>query len=229
MPESETNEEVVKPKRAPRKRVAKTAVKKAPAKPRKTAVKKAPVRTTAKPETSTNATESADSTPRKAPTAFASQKHRQKQKQKHFIVIAIILLIGVGASAAVGFTDKGQINVSQVIEERNQRIASGTTDERDGDAQRIEVPVQNTNKQANGGLVGLGTGGAKPQPPTEAASTTATTTDATASSTDLSASSTAPNADSATSTQESDQEPAGTQPETEQTTDSLDSATTTTP
>jgi hypothetical protein len=207
MSESETGEEVVKPKRAPRKRVAKTASAKAAAKPRKTAAKKTPGRQAprvAKESQSAAVPDDSLSPPRKAPTVFASEKNKHKQRQKQFIVIGIILLVGVGASAAVGYTDKGQINVTQVIEERNQRIRTGETDGRDAQTNRVEVPVQNTNKTANGGLVGLGTGGAKPtpKPPVDIATSTASSTDSTASSTDAVASSTSPTNESASSTEE---------------------------
>jgi hypothetical protein len=58
------------------------------------------------------------------------------------------LIIGVGASAGVGFTDKGGINVNEVIENRNERI-------RRGEIQDVIVPVQNTNPAPDGGLIQL--------------------------------------------------------------------------
>jgi hypothetical protein len=202
MSDSEISEEVVKPKRAPRKRVAKTAVKKAAPKPRKTAAKKAPVKRVKKAPKVPKETqeevvpEVVESAPRKAPTVFASQKQNKKQQQKHAIIIGLIVCVGIGASAAVGYTDKGQISVAQIIEDRNQQVDNGTSnDESDGPG-AISVPVQNTSKQANGGLVGLGTGGAKPKPPVEVSTTTASTTDSVASSTDPVASSTAETSDS---------------------------------
>jgi hypothetical protein len=102
------------------------------------------------------------------------------------LITAVILVVGVGASAAIGFTDQGQIDVNQAIEERNERIRSGQL--REGDTQRVIVPVQNTqaNKLPDGGLIGLGVGAAPPPPPepaTTTATTTATSTDATATST----------------------------------------------
>jgi len=206
MSESENSEEVVKPKRAPRKRVAKTAAAKTAPKPRKTVAKKTTPRLApkaAKEDDKAAAVAAAQSTTRKAPTEFAAEKNIQKQRQKQFIVIGIILFVGVGASAAVGYKDKGQINVTQVIEDRNQRVRTGNTDGRDAQASQVEVPVQNTSKAANGGLVGLGTGGTKPKPPVDTATSTASSTEATASSTEAVASSTNPTTESASSTEES--------------------------
>jgi hypothetical protein len=217
MSESETGEEVVRPKRAPRKRVAKTAAKNVAPKPRKTGARKTTTRrapTVVKAESGPAGSDAIQSTTRKAPTVFASEKNKQKQRQKQFIIIGMILFVGVGASAAVGYTDKGQISVAQVIEERNQRVRAGNADGRDGQTSRIEVPVQNTNKAANGGLVGLGTGGTKPKPPVDTSTTTATSTDAIASSTEAVASSTSPTTESASSTEEEVESVADTETQT---------------
>jgi hypothetical protein len=143
------------------------------------------------------------STARKAPTVFATEKNKQKQRQKQFIIIGVILTLGIGASAAVGYTDKGQINVAQLIQERNQAQRTGDSAEGGTQTNRVEMPVQNTNKTANGGLVSRGTGGAKPKPPADVATSTASSTDDTASSTEAVASSTSPAAESASSTEES--------------------------
>jgi hypothetical protein len=144
------------------------------------------------------------STSRKAPTVFAAEKNKQKQRRTQLIVIGVILFVGVGSSAAVGYTDQGQIDVAQVVEERNQRARDGGADAGGNPADSIEVPVQNTSKAANGGLVGLGTGSKpKPKPPVDTATSTASSTDQTASSTTAVASSTSPTGESASSTDES--------------------------
>ena len=117
-------------------------------------------------------------------------------------------MVGVGASAAVGYTDKGQINVAQIIADRNQQVQAGDIAGGAGQPDSVLIPVQNTNKAANGGLVGLGTGGTKkPTPAVDTVSSTATTTDATASSTAAVASSTSPTAASATTTESSNDTP----------------------
>jgi hypothetical protein len=212
MSESETGEETIKSKRAPRKRVTKTvAAQKAPT-PRKTPVRRTPriAKEESIPLTAIK------SKTRKAPTVFAAEKNQQRQRQTQFIIIGVILFTGVGASAAVGYTDKGQINVSQIIEERNQKARTSETVDSDTQTSRIEVPVQNTNRTANGGLVGRGTGGAKPAPstpPVDTATSTASSTADTASSTEAVASSTSSVTESASSTEESVSEsPAGDEP-----------------
>jgi len=125
---------------------------------------------------------------RKAPTVFATQKQQKKQKHIHIFIVAAIILVGVGASAAVGFTDDGQINVNQVIDDRNERVRTNSLDDRDVASDVVNVPVQNTNNnnQVDGGLVGLGSLNI-PSPATTTASTTddtATATESVATSTD---------------------------------------------
>jgi hypothetical protein len=206
MPEAENNEAVVKSKRTPRKRVAKTTASKIASTSRKTVARKKTTRQTSKTtqvRSDSVVSAATESVSRKAPTVFASEKNKQKQLQKQFIIIGVILFLGVGTSAVVGYSDKGQINVAQVVEDRNQRVKTGATDESDTATELVAVPVQNTNKSANGGLVGLGTGGAKPKPSTDTATSTASSTDITASSTKAVASSTNPAAESASSTEES--------------------------
>ena len=230
MSESETGEEEVKVKRAPRKRVAKVATAKTAPKARKTVAKKTPARRAPRvvKEAAAPAESAVDqSAARKAPTVFAAEKNKQKQRQKQLIIIGVILTLGIGASAAVGYTDKGQINVAQLIEERNKAQRTGDPADSAGQANRIEVPVQNTNKTANGGLVGRGTGSAKPKPPVEIASSTASSTDDTASSTEAVASSTSPAVESASSTEESANDPANGDEQAEESPVDLDSTTAT--
>lgn len=143
-PEGETEEIVpLKPKRVPRKRAPKvvsddvdtsTPVQRAP---RKRAVKKA-IGTA--PVT------------RKAPTLIADEKTDKKKSRRQMIVIAAMIIVGVGASAAVGFTDKGQIDVQGTIAWRNEEARST------GNEGAI-VPEQNSPQLPDGGLIGLGIGG----------------------------------------------------------------------
>ena len=192
---STSDEEELKPKRAPRKRATSTAAKKAaPKKPRKVAAKKAAPRKKVAPvveEPENTEDEQATAVPevtRKAPTTFSTAKPKRRFP-RHSVIVGVILLIGVGASAAVGFSDVGQINVNEVIEARNQRVLNNSTDERDDVVNSVSVPVQNTNNQnqVDGGLVGIGD---TTPPPAPAATTTASTTDTTASSTEPVATST---------------------------------------
>ena len=145
-PEGETEEIVpLKPKRAPRKRAPKVVSDDAdtptPAPvqraPRKRAVKKA-----------------VDTAPvtRKAPTPIAEEKTDKKKSRRQMIVIAAMIIVGVGASAAVGFTDKGQIDVQGTIAWRNEEARST------GNEGAI-VPEQNSPQLPDGGLIGMGIGG----------------------------------------------------------------------
>jgi type 1 fimbria pilin len=108
---------------------------------------------------------------------LAAEKSRRKQRQRHLIVVAVLLCLGVGSSAAVGFTDAGQIDIDATIKEKNARIASGQSDERDINDRTLTVPVKNTmSQQVDGGLVGLGDT-RQTAPPSEPATTTATSTE----------------------------------------------------
>ncbi len=135
---------------------------------------------------------------RKAPTPLAADLVAHTEKKRQFIIVMILLGIGIGASAGVGFLDKGQINVEQTIEARNERIRNNQADERDVLVSQVEVPVQDTALQGkvDGGLVGRGTGGLAPEVE-GVASSTATSTDMTASSTETMASSTEADAETA--------------------------------
>ena len=129
---------------------------------------------------------------RKAPTPIADEAERALVRKKQFITVAIVMLIGVAASAGVGYMEEGRIDVIETIEARNERIRNNQADERDVITSLIEVPVQNTTeRKADGGLIGRGTGGRAPEPnPSDLASTTASSTDEMASSTEAIASST---------------------------------------
>jgi hypothetical protein len=188
-----TEEKIVK--KAPRKRAApkKTAAEKK-ATPRKTTTRKTatnkatPRKTTTrktvakKPEVDdiTQETELPEvvaekemSSTRKAPTKFAQEHATKKSKRNQYIVIAFLIIIGVGSSAAVGLSDSGagQINVTQTIKERNERMANLV----DVDGPTVVAPTP--SQQPDGGLIGLRP--ADPEPAPAPATTTATTTVAT--------------------------------------------------
>lgn len=171
---SETSDGEVKKRRSPRKRAVRKSTKGEGAAVSR--VKKAPepvVENIVKEES-----------PRKAPTPLAAERTTSKRKRNQLLIVLVLLIVGVGSSAAIGYSDKGVINVNEVISEKNKKAKES------GDTTAVTIPVQNTsNDVPNGGFVGLGT----PKPPAqseEVASTTASTTDATASSTDETASST---------------------------------------
>jgi hypothetical protein len=89
---------------------------------------------------------------RKAPTPLSEKKVAIKTLRRQTIVIALLMSAGVGASAVIGTTDRGQIDVSQVITERNDRITRG---EEQGEI----VSPQANPTLPDGGLVGLGVNG----------------------------------------------------------------------
>jgi hypothetical protein len=91
------------------------------------------------------------------------------------VVTTLIILSGFVSSAAVGYLDQGAIDVNQTIAARNERIERG-------ELQEDIISVQNTSREPDGGLIGLGIGG--PETPPPAPATTASTSDDTASSSD---------------------------------------------
>jgi hypothetical protein len=88
----------------------------------------------------------------------------------------VLVVIGIGSSAAVGFTDRGTIDVNQVITERNERVQSS------GSGESI-IPEQNVNQRPDGGLIGgYGASGRSPvsaptpEPEEDMSTSTATST-----------------------------------------------------
>lgn len=125
----------------------------------------------------------ATSKTRKAPTAFAGEVAKKKTTQIQVGIIALLLVVGVGASAVLGFTDSTawQIDVTQTIKERNERMSNMV----DVDGPTTVAPRQTTNDVPDGGFLGVKmTAPAAPKPPVEInASSTATSSSATASTT----------------------------------------------
>ncbi len=178
MPEAEITP--VKRTRAPRKQAASSDVPK-PRAPRRTVARKAtPSRTSKKVVTEDEvAIESpARVLQRKAPTPLATDRIEKKTRKKQLLIASLLLLVGVGASAAVGFSDTGQIDVNKTIEDRNDRITSSS----DNPTGEIVVPVQNTSGEPNGGMRGRGVGTRNVTPPVPVEG--ASSTEATASTTD---------------------------------------------
>jgi len=168
-PQGETEVVLEKPKRTPRKRVQKAVLSEgAVAAP----VRRAPQRRAVR-KVEEDARDTRDSS-RKAPTSIAGERAKTKRGRKNVTVVAILLLLGISSSAAVGFTDKGQIDVAQTIAKRNE-------DARAAGQPEITIPVQ-TTAEPNGGLTGVGD-----LPSTQSQQAT---TEAAASSTEANASST---------------------------------------
>lgn len=156
----EENEVIEKTKRVPRKRAPLVSVSAAekPKQTRKKTVSSEVVVETAK---------------RKAPTTLGQKRAAKSPARRHAVVIGLLLIIGVGGSAAIGFSDPGEIDVVKTITERNEQAKNSDT------PNPIMVPVQSTTQEPDGGLVGLGIGGPEAQP-----ATTSSSTETTASSTE---------------------------------------------
>ncbi len=160
-----------------RKTAAKKTVRKAVG--RTAAVKRAP-RTKAP---AVEETESAPSTPakrprRKAPTPVAETKERAARSN-------VLLYAGIGVfavllalSAVIGFTDRGAINVQNLIE---SRMASATPEEK---ARLEQAQKATANNVPDGGLILSDTPDAPAAPVATSTPSTASSTDATASSTE---------------------------------------------
>lgn len=91
--------------------------------PRKRAAKTADDSTVEKPKRTRQTTKKVFEEPveRKAPTAIKEEKNQRKSSRTQMIVVGTLLVIGVASSAAVGLTDKGQIDVVTMIDERNKK------------------------------------------------------------------------------------------------------------
>ncbi len=171
----ETEVVLEKPKRAPRKRAPKVVFSDDAG---LASVNSTPRKRFTKKTTVTNESDTRDerSSARKAPTPIAAERAKTRRGRKNITVVAILLLLGIGSSAAVGFSDKGQIDVAQTIAQRNDAARAAGQPE-------IIIPVQ-TTLEPNGGLTGVGDD-PKAQPPAQATTTpeTASSTEATASTT----------------------------------------------
>jgi hypothetical protein len=170
--DSETEVVFEKPKRAPRKRAPKVV---SVSSDTPAPVKRAPRKRAPKAESEDTGVTEERTSLRKAPTPIAADKARVKRSRRHITVVLTLLLLGIGSSAAVGFTDKGQINVEAVITKRNDEARAAGNES-------MVIPVQNTPQVPDGGQIGLGDA---PSAPTASSTPpAATSTPATASSTE---------------------------------------------
>ncbi len=144
-----------KPKRAPAKRARSTSVVDAP-KPKRAPRKKVVTAT------------SSVTVGRKAPTPLAQTRTKKQTIRKHVGIVAVLLILGIGGSALVGFSDKGQIDVGKTIADRNAQAIGDNPN-------AIMIPVQSTTQEPDGGLIGLGIGGAQQNQATSTDTQTAST------------------------------------------------------
>ncbi len=183
---SGSSEEEVPKKRAPRKRAISASMEGDIRSPRRRAVRKnvsaSKVEEVVVPRESIP---EPSEVRRKAPTELRERSHSKNKRRNQLIITLGIFIVGVGASAAVGFTDRGVIDVNKVVEERNERIRAGGGNAETG-TEIISVQNQDKAREADGGLRPADPSTIEP-PPAPIASTTATST---ATSTDANASST---------------------------------------
>jgi hypothetical protein len=140
-----------KSKRAPRKRVAKTVDDSKEVKAKRTrSVKKV----------------TEEVSERKAPTSIKEEQKNRRSARKPLIVVGVLLLIGVGSSAAIGLTDKGQIDIVTIIDERNKKAA-----------ERGEQPIAAERELLpDGGLIPADQASTASSTPQSAATSSVTTT-----------------------------------------------------
>jgi hypothetical protein len=147
---------------------------------RKTTAKKTVRRTTTKvvsPKTTVRKT--VTTTARKAPARMVPQATTSHRSPKMLLAGFGFFIVLLGVSAAIGLSDKGQLNVEGLISTRKQ---NATPEEK---VALEAVPTEQVkNSVPNGGLVGMGQ---QPEPlaptPVVVATTTATTSTQSASST----------------------------------------------
>lgn len=156
------------------KEVRKTTTKRAV---RRTATRTVPARTTAR--------QAGVGSVRKAPTRVTASGKTRRSSKGLIVGISIFVLL-IGASAGIGFSDKGQLNVENIIALRKQNASP------EEKVTLETVPVQQPkNNIPNGGLVGMDQSELPPPPVVETSSTTnASSTSTVEESSDASASST---------------------------------------
>jgi hypothetical protein len=146
---------------------------------RKTTAKKTVRRSTTKvvsPKTTVRKT--VTTTARKAPARVQAVVQTSRRSPKLLFAGLGFFIVVVGISAAIGYSDKGQLNVEGLISARKQ---SATPEEK---VVLEAVPTEQAkNNIPNGGLVGMGQPEPVIVPPVETSTTTATSTEGTASST----------------------------------------------
>ncbi len=90
---------------------------------------------------------------RKAPTAFREQKRTSSTGMRNLVIIAVFCLSIVSIGLGIGFSDKGQINVVAIVNERNEKINRGEVRTASGEAITQTIPIQGSDNRPNGGLI----------------------------------------------------------------------------
>lgn len=124
---------------------------------------------------------------RKAPTVFREQKRTSTTSTRNFLIIAVVCLSIVSIGLGIGFSDKGQINVVAIVNERNEKINRGEVRTANGETITQTIPIQGSDNRPNGGLIPADTPPpvAPPSEITPSDNSVATTSELTASSTEV--------------------------------------------
>lgn len=135
---------------------------------------------------------------RKAPTKVAANRARRKNKNVALGVSLVVFCVFVSISIVIGYSDSGQINVSNTISEKKN---NGTLEEQE----KIKhIPVQQSQQNIpNGGLIPTSDPDQSTRKVIEQEST-GTSTEQSASSTEASASSTEDVSDTEQSAEDTD-------------------------
>ena len=143
------------------------------------AQKRAPRRKVAKPKTLGAVAEVVPATARRKsptflPTSGTILGSRPKITVKRYVALGV-MVAGLALAAFIGYSDKGQIDITSVMTERNAKLTAGLADSEGGSG--VIVPVQNTSTLPDGGLIGSIEPATVPVPPVvETATTTYTST-----------------------------------------------------
>lgn len=178
MPRATTSENDTTPKAAPRKRVARPRV--APAE------KPAPRPRRAARTVATEASAPASTPTRRAPTTVSRHTTESRESSKKppvgLMVLIFFCLILVGVGVGIGMSDRGQIDVTAVVNERNERINRGEV--REGESVAPTATPQATGRLRPAAPTTNASDTNSPEPVSELVATTtatdtATTTDET--------------------------------------------------
>lgn len=94
----------------------------------------------------------ASETVRKAPTQIKSQKSKRQKNSYALLGVFISCLLVTFSGIGLGFSDRGQIDVVAVVNDRNEKINKGEIRDANGQPIKVTVPVQNSDTRPNGGL-----------------------------------------------------------------------------
>lgn len=116
---------------------------------------------------------------RKAPTLIREQRRAVGASTRNFIIILVVCLSIMSIGFGIGFSDKGQINVVAIVNERNEKINRGEVRTATGEAITQTIPIQGSDNRPNGGLTPADPAATVPPPsvdvPTDPAATASST------------------------------------------------------